>query len=575
MRAPGRGRVRGAALGLAVALVLGGCAGLPGSGPVVRADDVAPGVEVVTYEPAPPAEGASPEQIAEGFLDAMLAYPVSTAVASEYLTPDAADDWTSSDGVRVYRSPEVTVQQVGDASAQVALQAEESGGLDATGRYRPPVGSLDLTLELEQVDGEWRVATPPSGMLITQSYFETYYEPYDVFFFNLRGEQLLADPVHVPVGDQLATALMASLAAGPPAGLAGEARTYLPPLDQWRPAVTLGPDGVAEIDFDIDVSSLDLEVRRRLSAQVVRTLAQVPGVDSVRIVGTEGPLVVGDTPVQPTTAWRRFDAPAPEGRPGAIVDGRVVTLIEDEVAAVPDLPEDLAADAVLVAVAQGSAAVVTSTGLLRMVLDDGTEVRDTVSSVVGLAWDSAGQLWVADAPDGALRVRILTAAGTTTVETSAVGAGVVSFALDASGRQYAVVGTDGQVRVGDIDRGPVDEGVVEGGAAVPALRPASRVAPDVPGPRTVVWSGPTEVAVLGFDETGGQVYRARADGSPSDGDAGTRPVLPNLVIDGLAVGPGTAPAIYVTDDRRRLWYLPRGGAWRALDVTASGLSSGR
>ena len=556
-------------------LVLGGCAGLPGSGPVVRADDVAPGVEVVTYEPAPPAEGASPEEVAAGFLDAMLAYPVSTAIASEYLTPDAADGWASSDGVRVYRSPEITVQQVGDASAQVGLQAEESGGLDATSRYRPPVGSVDLDLDLELVDGEWRITTPPPGMLITQTHFETYYEPFDVSFFDLRGDQLLADPVHVPVGDQLATALMASLAAGPPPGLAGEARTYLPPLDQWRPAVTLGPDGVAEIEFDTDVSSLDLEVRRRLSAQVVRTLAQVPGVDSVRIVGSGGPLVVGDTPVQPTTAWRRFDPPAPEGRPSAIVDGRVVTLVDGEVVAVPDLPEDLGTDAVRVAVAQGSAATVTSAGLLRVVLDDGTEVRDVAAPVVGLAWDQAGQLWVADAPEGALRVRTLAAAGTQTVDTSAVETGVVSFALDASARRYAVVGTDGQVWVGEVDRGPVDEGVVGEGGAAPALRPPTRVAPDVPGPTAVTWSGPTEVALLGVDDTGGQVYRARTDGSPSDGASGTRPVLPNLVIDGLAVGPGTEPAIYVTDDRRRLWFLPRGGSWRALDVTASGLSSGR
>lgn len=560
-----------AVLALVVGLVLSGCAGLPGSGPVVRADDVVPSLDVVTYEPAPPAEGAGPEEIVAGFLDAMLAYPVSTAVASQYLTPDAVDSWASSDGVRIYRSPQISLRQVDDATARVDLGLDETGALDATGRYRSPLGAGPVDVGLEQVDGEWRIAAPPPGMLVTQTYFDTYYDVFDVYSFDLLGERLLADPVHVPVGDQLATALMGSLAAGPPPALAGEARTYLPPPEQWRPAVTVGAQGVAEIELDLKVSALEIDVRRRLSAQVVRTLAQVPGVEGIRILGTDGPLVVGDTPVQPTTAWRRFDPATPEGRPAAVSDGQVVTIVGDDVTPLPDQPEDLATDVVRLAVGQRGVATVTSAGVLRVALRDGSEVRDVAESVIGLAWDPTGQLWVADAPGGALRVRTVSAGGvqpvdTDPLETSSGDAGaVVSFALDAGGRRYAVVRAGGPVLVGAVDRnGPVT-----------VLRGGSPVAPDVPSPAAVAWTGPTEVAVLGTDGSGGQVYRAPIDGSPSDGFSGRPPVLPTLVVDGLAAGPGADPGLYVTDDQRRLWYLPPGGAWRVLDLTAAVLSSGR
>ena len=90
-------------------LLVGGCGSIPTSGPVTRvADDKGFGESTVRYAPALPVPGASPQEIVLGYLDAMLAFPVSTGTASAFLTPSAAKSWRPLDGVRVYSRPKVS-----------------------------------------------------------------------------------------------------------------------------------------------------------------------------------------------------------------------------------------------------------------------------------------------------------------------------------------------------------------------------------------------------------------------------------------------------------------------------------
>src|SRR5690606_38148636 len=93
-------------VGLVAALVCAGCLALPESGPVETGGPVA-GQEVGDapyFSPPPPAEGASPVQLAAGFIRAMEANPVTTAVARGYLTNEAARAWRPDRGTIVYSS---------------------------------------------------------------------------------------------------------------------------------------------------------------------------------------------------------------------------------------------------------------------------------------------------------------------------------------------------------------------------------------------------------------------------------------------------------------------------------------
>ncbi len=556
---------RAVALVASALLVLAGCAGLPTSTDVERASDATAESDLITYQPAPPAPGAEPEEVVAGFLDAMLAYPVSSGTASAYLSTEAAAGWAAGDGVRIYRSPTIRVSEVSDTVTLVDLALQETGRLDRNGHFAASDGPVSLALELVMDDGEWRISNPPPGLAITRGYFETYYQARDVFLFDVAGDELVADPVHLQVGDRLATSLTAALVAGSPPRVAGETRTYVPDASDWKPAVTVA-GGRATVEFDTSLTTLDLEVRRRLSAQVVRTLGQVPEVEVVRIVGSDGPLVAGGTADQPVTAWARFDPPPATGRPGAVVDDAVSTLAGGGATPVEAIPGDVAATASLVATRPGAWAAVGGDGAVRVVDASGERVEQAIGAV-SLSWDVEGRLWLADRPQGVLRVRLVSESGVATVPIDATVGGVTAFALDPSGTRYAVTREVGDVLAGAVTA--TDDG------AVPRLAAPTQIAPDVVNPAGVVWLGVTRIAVVGDGETGRQVYRASIDGSPSDASAGTAPRLPNVAITAVAAGVGDDPDLYVSDDRSRLWYLPAGGAWRLLGVTARGLTSGR
>lgn len=551
---------------LVAVVTLSACAGLPTSTDVERASDATTEGDLITYQPAPPAPGAEPEEVVAGFLDAMLAYPVSSGTASAYLSSDAAADWAAGDGVRIYRSPSIRVGEVGETLALVDLELQESGRLDRNGHFIASDGPSSVALQLVRDAGEWRISNPPPGLAITRGYFETYYEARDVFLFDVEGDELVADPVHLQAGDRLATSLTAALVAGSRPRVAGETRTYVPDASDWKPAVTVA-EGRATVEFDTSLTTLDLEVRRRLSAQVVRTLGQVPDVEVVRIVGSDGPLVAGGTADQPVTAWARFDPPPPTGRPGAVVDDVVSTLAGGVATPVEGLPDDVAATAILVATRPGAWAAVGVDGVVRVVDAAGERVEQVVDPV-SLSWDVDGRLWLVDRPQGVLRVRLVSGSGVVAVPTDATLTGVTAFALDPGGTRYAVTRGAGDVLAGAVT-GAGDRDTV------PRLSAPAQIAPDVANPAGVVWIGASRIAVVGDGETGRQVYRASIDGSPSDGSAGTAPRLPNVAIASVAAGVGDDPDLYVTDDRSRLWYLPAGGAWRLLGVTARGLTSGR
>ena len=265
--------MRRVAMVLVAALVLPGCASLPTATDVERASDVEVGSDLITYQPAPPAPGAEPQEIVAGFLDAMLAYPVSSGTASAYLSSDAAAEWAAGDGVRIYRSPVIQVRETGETTTLVDLDLQESGRLDRNGHFIAAQGSASFALELVLDDGEWRIANPPAGLAVTQGYFETYYEALDVFLFDVRGEQLVADPVHLQVGERLATSLTAALVAGGPPRVAGETRTYVPDPSDWNPAVTVA-QGRATVEFSTSLTTLGSALPSRARAPAP---ARAPG----------------------------------------------------------------------------------------------------------------------------------------------------------------------------------------------------------------------------------------------------------------------------------------------------------
>jgi len=576
-----------AAVAVGALLAVSACAGIPSSGPVTKvADDGGLGESTVRYSPARPAEGASPQQIVRGYLDAMLAYPASSGTATAFLTPAGAKRWSPSASVRVYSSatisgPTLAAGEDGETTdktrnpVELSARLFEDARLDQQGHYTRRASPLVLSYRLERVDGEWRIANPQVGLLISQKYFDDYFRPFNLYNFDRPGRRLVPDPVHLVVGDQLATGLVTNLARGPAASIAGVARTYVPPLDVLRPSVPVSDDGVADVSFSADFSVLSESVQDHLSAQIVWTLRQVRGITSVRLAGEATVLSSNGGTTQDIGSWGGYGPSIARGRAYAISDGHVVQIDDDAVKRLSGAWGSDARGAVAIGVSDdGVAAVLAGRNLVRITNRKGTNARTFAGSrLLTPQWDGDGNVWVVDDQGSGTRVRLVTGTRIRTLATGGLaGLDVTTFALSPDGSRYAVTarGAAGSsIQVGAVRRDAKDR--------VLGLGTPSEVYTPAPSPRSVSWSSGTELSYLAESQSGRQVYTTAIDGSSTTGGLSRGGVLlPDVGARALALGSGGSANRYATDARNRLWFLAPGGSWRLLPgIRLTGLTYGR
>jgi len=581
-----RNRSRTLALAILTLLAVSACAGIPSSGPVTRvADDGGLGESTVRYSPARPAEGASPQQIVRGYLDAMLAYPSSTGTATAFLTPSGAKKWSPSAGVRIYSSigissPTLAAGEDGETTDKtrnpVELQTRlvVDASLDQQGHYTRTARPAELTYRLERVDGEWRIANPQAGLLVSRKFFDDYFRPFNIYNFDSSGRRLVPDPVHLLVGDQLATGLVTSLARGPDASTGGAVRTYVPPLDSLRPSVPVSDDGVADVEFSADFSAMGESARDRLSAQVVWTLRQVPDVTAVRLAGSSTVLSGASGP-QDVGSWGGYGPSIARGHAYAISDDRVVQIDDNSVKRLSGAWGRDARGAVSIGVSEdGVAGVLAGRALVRVTNRKGTAARTFAGSqFITPQWDDDGNVWLLDRQGSRTRVRLVSGDRVRTLNTGRLaGLDVTAFALSPDGSRYVVTaqGAAGpSIRIGWVKRNASDR--------ILGLGDPSEVYTPARLPRSVSWSSGTELTYLAESQSGRQVYTTAIDGSSTSGGLSRGgALLPDVRPIALAIGVGPSPNRYATDARGRLWFLEPGESWQLLAGTkVTGLTYGR
>lgn len=564
---------------VAVAAVLAGCAGIPSSGPVERvADDGGPDQSTVRYAPVGPARGASPQQIVRGFLDAMLAYPVSTGTAALYLTPDAAERWRSSQGVTVYSSPEVSLSgtDVLDAEREsviVDLRTTPVARLDRQGHFTSGGDERPREYVLEKVKGRWRISNPQDGVMVTRTYYDDYFRPFSLYFFDAPGERVVPDLVHLAVGEQLPTALVTALARGP-GRTPGNLRTFVPGVASLRPSVTVGDENVADVEFSASLTKLSTREQERLAAQIVWTLRSVPALFGVRIFGGTPILSSRGDRVHPVDSWEGFGPPAGNTNTYALVDDKLVEIDGRSVRPVKGAWGRDANGAVEVAVSDDSVAAVLP-GRDRVRITDrsgGSPLDVDGSGFIAPRLDPDDRLWLIDRPSGSTRVRVVDGDKVRDLSARGLrGLTVRSFAVSPDGGRYAITGTDEtgtSVLVGPVLR--------DTDGQLTALGEPHRLSTGVDSPRSVGWVSTTRVGFLGASDAGVQRYEVAFDGTDlTGGDTGGGPLLPDVDATSLAGRTGENAARWVLDARRRLWYLPPDESWQLVDDRRfSGLSTG-
>ena len=559
------------ALVAAAAVTLAGCVAIPTNGPVSEVpDDRGMGQSTVRYSPAPPVDGASPGEIVRGYLDAMLAYPAASRTAAAFLTPEAADAWQPQDAVTVYRDaqvasrPESGSERAADgADTRVTVDAVETARLDAEGSYAEGRGTRTSGYTLVRSDGQWRIADPQAGLMVTAKFFADYYRPFNLYYFDRPARRLVPQLVHLLVDDRLAAALVTALARGG-GGRPEQTRSFVPELDDLRATVPV-EDGLADVGFTAGLR--DDDEARRLSAQVVWTLRQVPGVENVRITVGAGPLEPNGSAQQPIASWQEFGASEGTGTVHALQDDRVVEVDRDQVTAIDGPWGEGTGGAVGAAVSEQRVALVDSSRSTVRIARRAGDVELTVDGegLIDPVVDADGVFWLVDRPGGETRVRTVTSGADPEVRQIDAGdltdLDVESFEISADASRYVV--TAGQpesatVRVGRIVRG-------EDGAAA-GLADQRRLDSAVPAKQSAVWSDASRVSYLSGGSSGVQVKTVLVDGSSASASAaGGRAMLPGVEANRLVVAEGPDQTSYITDRRGRLWYLSASGSWNPVD----------
>lgn len=493
------------ALVVALVTVLSGCIDLPEEGPVVDANVTGEhdSEQASSIDARPPQPGDSRLEVVNGFLEAMMAWPISTSVAKQFLTDDAAEEW-DPDSTVIYTD----LGTPREDGSTVSFRMRDAAALNESGGWRdtlPPEQSV-LEFRLTVEDGEFRILDPIDALVVRSSWFQQRYRQASLYYFDPTAQVLVPEPVFVPVGESFATDLVTALLTGPPDRLREVVRTFVPE----RLSVVLGVpvvDGVATLDLHGDAPRTSAAQSGLMLAQLAATLRQEPSITALRVtIGGEEVDLPGAATLYDVRSADAFD-PADTGSAGVLYGlrrGRLVVGGFGELQSVDGPfgrdPNQLAS----VAVAPGGNRVAAVTRDRRQVLvgalrapEDGSGIAVLVPDGTDLSrpsWDASGRLWLLDrtsqgarllVSDGDERVREVDVPGISGTEARRIlvsrdGTRLVALVSGPKGDQLvaARIVIDG---LGRVDR-------VIGATVIWSVTGAAAI--------DIAWTGAAEIAVL-------------------------------------------------------------------------------
>ena len=573
------GRALAAVTTVAVLLAATGCVQMPERGPVVgtgsegQADDP-PGVFI---DPKPPTPGDNPADIVTGFLDAMTATPIQTNAAKAFLTRDAQAAWKPE-------SETITYAEASPPRGGLRVSVTLGGArhLDGRGSYLGPLpaGQRSLTFPMASEDGEWRIARAPDALIVPDSWFEQRFRQVSLYFFDPSARILVPEPVFVPRGEQLATALTSALLRGPGPGLEGISRSFIPEGLSFGLSVPVSEEGVADLSLRGYSGRLTPDASEQMLAQLAWTLRQEPTVQSLRVSvgGQQITLPGGESLFDVDQQGAQYD-PTVLGASTLLYglrDGRLVSGPPDSLAPVDgpmgvsrlgvrSVAVDLTADRVVGVSAGGDGVLLTS------VRNQSDRVESVVSGARRLlrpAWDFSGRVWLVDNGPGGARVSYLSDNAPVGVRVPGVtGRRVTHFTVSRDGSRLVAV-----VRGARGDRVMISRIVHDAQGRVARVQRANHIAWEGDSRlqvRDIGWSSATSVAVLhGLARQLFQVRTISVDGSPPGPDS-LLTTLPGK-ITGLAASPEQSESLFAVT-RTGLLDLTQDAPATALDPRIRGL----
>jgi len=511
-------------------LALSGCVTIPTTGTVqqVNPPPAGNGAPQVDVEPASPVPDGNPDSILAGFLAAVAsASPNRFAIARQYLTPQAAEEWDPAQGVTIYNS-DGTPTIVTDKNA--VLKAPVLGRLDSDGHYTSviePDYSHSFAMA-QDADGQWRISDPGVGIFISQYRFQQTYRAMPVYFFNRTLDRLVVENLYLNWADDNATSAVEGLLQGPSAWLSPAALTMIPPQTKLAVSAVAVQDGVALVSLTQQANGLTDTQQLQMAAQLFWTLRAVPtSITGVRIDVEGQPMTVrgqdeeGVIRANTVAAFRTAVQPSSQIAYGLTADGAVVQL--------PASP------------GKDPQPVAGPLGTIRAGLDDTPDSLAVSPDGATLALATPSGLWTAPTTGGGPATKVLDVKGLRRPQVDDTGVWAVSndkaahptlWLVDASGQTQHVAlkdldgGTVTSFRVAP-DRTRVAVTVNMGGKDILGLLRIGSVQPlSVDGWRSLAvntgrgelaacadvgWVSPTQLVVLSSSTKDANVVAYRMD----------------------------------------------------------------
>lgn len=548
-------RARHGVVLLLLALLASACVGVPDDGPVVqtRSQGDASSDSGIYFDPRPPQRDDSRSDIVRGFLNAMLANPIRTTRAREFLTPDADAAWDPQKRTITYALTPNPRETAGGASVTLAA----ADVLDSRGAWQGalPESERTITFPMSMEDGQWRIASAPDALILPETWFERNYRQKSLYFFDPTASTLVPEPVYVPTGQALATTLTRGLLMGPAEGMERVTQSFVPRGLKVSVGVAVSDDGIADIPLIGDPGPLTSNAIALMMAQFAWTLRQDPTIAAIRVSidGSPVPLPDGATTFR-VDGGAEYDPAGLQASPllYGLHDGLLVSGPANALSTVngPFGNDDYGVRSVGVNLEASEVAAVGADGTSvlsgPLSVDDDGRVHTVVSEAVDLlrpAWDFADRIWLVDTAGGAARVSYVEDDEVSSLRVPGIsGERVRAFLVSRDGTRLVALlrgpsGTDSLV-VSRIEHG--SSGRVIGATRAQELSVEGEVQLPI---RAIAWRTPTSIAVLSpFTPTIAQVLLASVDGSPTGSDSSSSTVDRELV--DIAGSPASGEPLY-------------------------------
>lgn len=587
-------------------LLVAGCATMPDSGDV-RAVKANPGDSQVRVYAVQPRENAVPDEIVDGFLEAMTSDDPGFATARKYLTERAARTWKPEAGITVLttapdrdqadREQADRVSGVESQARTYPIKGRKVATVDARHAYRPTVpGEYQDSIHVVQqlsADGkskEWRIDRLPPGLVLSEADFQRNYRSVNKYYFASGESWVVADPVYIRQRQEPVTR-MDPVTQTVKALLEGPTNWLKPAVDSSFPSGTELKKGVTSLATD-DQSTLKVPLNkkadhvgagvcRRMAAQLLFTLGDLTSVraEQVELQGSDGKqlCVLGKAQAQEFAPVR--DTGRPENPYFVDRQGKLLTIPvagkagdEPQLTVGPFGRGEMPLGSVAVDRNESRAAGVGKDGReLRVasILSDDALRPALVSSIAAKpkdrlsapSWDGRGDLWVADRDPARPRLWTVPTGEGKPVQVDAPwltdGVRIESLRVSADGVRIALLlkAKDGgtTLKIGRVQR--------EDGGAQVSVEDLQPVAPRMEAVTAVSWAGPSRLVVVGKEAGGVQQIRyVQTDGATSTGS-----LLPGL--NGVtAVGApnaDTAPVVADSGNDGIVRLVP-GGNWQRM-----------